>query len=57
MSDLFVRFEHQSEGSYLFSLGAEQGLELQYLLHTGLFVLVKQWGQFPGCSPLSGQLE
>lgn len=57
MSHLFISLEHQSEGGYLLSLGAEQRLELQDLLHAAIFVLVQQRGQFPGCSSLSRQLQ
>lgn len=57
MSHLFVSLEHQSEGCYLLSLGAEQRLELQDILHAALLVLVQKRGQFPYCSSLSGQLQ
>lgn len=57
MSHLFVGPEYQSEGGDLLSLGAEQRLELQDLLHADLLVLVHQRRQLSGCSSLSGQLQ
>lgn len=56
-SHLFVSLENQSEGGYLLSLGAEQRLQFQDLLHAALLVLVQQRCQFPGRSSLSGQLQ
>ncbi len=57
VSHLFVSLEHQSKGCYLLSLGAEQRLELQDLLHAALLVLVQERGQFPGCCSLPRQLQ
>ena len=54
---LFVGLEHQPECGYLLSLGAEQGLELEYLLHARLLVLVQHRSQLPGRGPLPGQLQ
>lgn len=56
-SHLFVSLEHDSEGCYLFSLSAQQRLELQDFLHAARLILVQKRGQFPCCSSLSGQLQ
>lgn len=54
---LFVGLQHQPECGNLLSLGTEQRLQFEYLLHAQLFVLVHHRCKLSGCSPLLGQLQ